>query len=114
MANSYSVVSVMSNEKSRKQEQGPGVPAEQVFADICSCFLLLPAALLSAFASAPFYLARSMDSLVDDRIALVGNCRGTGDRHVQLLCDVEIDFRNAFTIDNGTRCVKIVSINLTG
>jgi len=62
--------------------------------------------MLSAFAAAAFDFAGTIDGFVNLRIAFVINRRGTGDLHVQLILDVEIDPRDAFTVHYAARRVE--------
>src|SRR5689334_23319641 len=101
MANSYSLASVMSIEKSRNLKP-------LLSTSICGLNEL------SALAAAAFDFAGAVDCFLYDRVAFVINRRRTGDGDVQLIRNVEIDLRNAFAVDHRARGVKVVHVDVAG
>ena len=70
--------------------------------------------ILRAFAAAAFDFAWAVDGFVYHRVAFVVDRRRTRDGDVQLICDIELDLRNAFAVDNGARRVQVVRIDVSG
>src|SRR5690349_24818393 len=57
-------------------------------------------------------LAGSMSRFDHPRIAFVSDVRRSGNRHVELIGNTEIDCRSALAIDDGVSSAKIMRIDL--
>src|ERR1043165_3225528 len=70
--------------------------------------------MLCAFAAAAFDFAGAVNGFVDLWIALVVDGRRPGDLDVQLICNVDIDSRDAFAVNHAARRVQVVRIDFPG
>src|SRR5689334_3392413 len=69
---------------------------------------------LRSFIRALLNLARTVNRFVHHRITFVSDVRRTGDSHVELIGNAEINFRNAFAVDDSMCGAQIVRIDIRG